>query len=40
LVAGGLATVFGEPATAMICAGVILLATLGTFFFRKTIQQF
>lgn len=40
LVAGGLATAFGEPATAMICAGVILLATVGTFFFRKTIQQF
>jgi predicted MFS family arabinose efflux permease len=40
LVAGGLATAFGEPATAMICAGIILLATIGTFFFRKTIQQF
>lgn len=40
LVAGGLATAFGEPSTAMICAGVILVATIGTFFFRKTIQQF
>ena len=40
LLVGGLATAFGEPVTAIICAGVILLATLGTFFFRKTIQQF
>jgi MFS family permease len=40
LVAGGLATAFGEPATAMICSGVIFVAMIGTFFFRKTIQQF
>ncbi len=40
LVAGGLATAFGEPATVMISAGVILMATIGTLFFRKTIQQF
>lgn len=40
LMVGGMASVLGEPVTAMICAGVILLATLGTFFFRKTIQQF
>lgn len=40
LVAGGLATAFGEPATVTISAGVILMATIGTLFFRKTIQQF
>lgn len=40
LVAGGLATAFGKPATVIICAGVILMATFGTFFFKKTIQQF
>lgn len=40
LIVGGLATAIGEPITVIICAGVILLATIGTFFFKKTIQQF
>ncbi len=40
LIVGGLATAIGEPVTVIICASVILMATIGTFFFKKTIQQF
>jgi predicted MFS family arabinose efflux permease len=40
LMVGGLASAFGESATAIICASVVLLATVGTFFFRKTIKLF
>ncbi len=40
LLTGGMATWFGEPSTVLICSGVILLASIGTFFFRDTIRNF
>ncbi len=40
LLAGGVASAFGEPAMVIVSTAVVLLAVIGTFVMRKTIRQF